>query len=317
MRDLEPIDSWVSYHVSLESRVLLVVRSVQIPAVTSTFTANEAWQMMRWRLLMVFDACRDVSERENPSRSAVQSWQQQQQCQLGLTSGKLLCQSLGIRSHARAVHPSYSKVWEVFLLDVTSGWEPQKKMRWTYLMVFWFAFNSQVGQSGYHYHVLTGRQFMNTWNGETISSEQQKPICTSQHTHKTNTPAARHRHCVPLPCFSSATVDQKHKKRQIPCTPQIDSTIELQIHTLHQPNMNFTKIEIDRKIDLTHLRRYDASLALVKLKIYTRYFHEDHKNPTRSQLDLFIRAKRKTKLESWHLIVQPKFPLIPDLDHFP
>lgn len=39
----------------------------------------------------------------------------------------------------------------------------------------------------------------------------------------------------------------------------------------------FTKIEIDRKIgDLTHLREYAESLALIKLKTYTPCFHEYH-----------------------------------------
>lgn len=51
--------------------------------------------------------------------------------------------------------------------------------------------------------------------------------------------------------------------------------------------MNFTKIEIDRKIGaLTHLREYAESLALIKLKMYTRYFHEYHK--TLGQLCLAI-----------------------------
>lgn len=170
--DLEPVYS-VSYHVSVESRVLLVVRSVPIPAVASTFTANEAWQMMRWRLLMVADACRDVSQRENPSRSAVHCWQQQW-CQLGLTSGKLLCQSLGTRSHARAVHLSYSKVRRVFPLHVTSGsvwWEPQEK-KWNG-QVCWCFCSLLILKLVNQVIIIMSRQDGSLWTHETVKQSLQ------------------------------------------------------------------------------------------------------------------------------------------------
>lgn len=102
-----------------------------------------------------------------------------------------------------------------------------------------------------------------------------------EHTCNSTTPLR-----PPCPAFHQPQlIKNTHKKKdKFHVHHKMDSTIELWIHTLHQPNTNFTKIEIDRKIDVTHLRRYDASLALVKLKMYTRYFHEDHKNPTRSRL---------------------------------
>lgn len=196
--DLEPIYS-VSYHVSLESRALLVVRSVPTPAVASTFTANEGWQMMRWRLLMAVDACRDVSSGENPSRSAVQCWQQQQRCQLGLTSSVKVWAPDHMPELFISVTAGFEKSFLLMLHPAVWDESHRKKNEMDisdFFFFFFFAFNSQVDQSGYHYHVQTGRQFLNTWNGETISSEQQKPICTAQHTRKTNTPATPQRHCV-------------------------------------------------------------------------------------------------------------------------
>lgn len=87
---------------------------------------------------------------------------------------------------------------------------------------------------------------------------------------------------------SSAEIKQictHHKKKQ----KTKNLRTQLGICLLHQPNTNCTKIEIDIKIgDLTCLREYAESLALVKLKMYTCYVHDHHKNLTLSQLILLL-----------------------------
>lgn len=82
----------------------------------------------------------------------------------------------------------------------------------------------------------------------------------SQHSH----------HVVHLHCSSSAKITQIHTHHKI------DSVTQLWLCLLHWSNTNCTKIEIDRKIgDLTScLIEYAESLALVKLNMYTCYFHD-------------------------------------------
>lgn len=93
---------------------------------------------------------------------------------------------------------------------------------------------------------------------------------------------------VQLHCSSSAIIKQSHTHHK-----HSSYTKPLWICLLHQPNTNCTKIEIDRKIDLTICSRECAeSLAHEKLEIHTVIFIVIAKRVTmsycRSNIHVFI-----------------------------
>lgn len=93
---------------------------------------------------------------------------------------------------------------------------------------------------------------------------------------------------VQLHCSSSAIIKQSHTHHK-----HSSYTKPLWICLLHQPNTNCTKIEIDRKIDLTICFRECAeSLAHEKLEIHTVIFIVIAKRVTmsycRSNIHVFI-----------------------------